>query len=64
MAPAASDRRCAKRYMKFLGLIPSAYFSGERRLHGAITKAWKMHTQYALVQGDWAYRDPVNVSPH
>ncbi|HSF33083.1 MAG TPA: transposase [Candidatus Tectomicrobia bacterium] len=29
--------------MKFLGLIPSAYFSPERRRQGAITKAGHTH---------------------
>jgi len=37
--------------MKFLGLIPSEYSSGERRHQGAITKAGNTHARRALVEG-------------
>src|SRR5262245_46156115 len=50
--------------MKFLGLIPSAYSSGERRQQGAITKAGNTHARRALVEGAWAYRYPAKVSRH
>jgi len=36
--------------MKFLGLIPLAYSSGERRWHGTITKARKMQARHGIVQ--------------
>jgi transposase len=50
--------------MKYLGLIPSAYSSGERRRQGAITKAGHTHARRALVEGAWAYRYPAKVSRH
>ena len=48
--------------MKFLGLIPSEYSSGEQRRQGSITKAGNTHARRALVEGAWAYRDPAKVS--
>ena len=50
--------------MKFLGLIPSEYASGERRQQGSITTAGNTHARRALVEGAWAYRDPAKVSRH
>jgi transposase len=50
--------------MKFLGLIPSEYSSGERRRQGSITKAGNTHARRALVEGAWAYRYPAKVSRH
>jgi transposase len=50
--------------MKFLGLIPSEYSSGERRHQGSITKAGNTHARRALVEGAWAYRSPAKVSRH
>ena len=50
--------------MKFLGLIPSEYSSGERRRHGSITKAGNTHARRALVEGAWAYRYPAKISRH
>ena len=50
--------------MKFLGLIPSEYSSGERRQQGAITKAGNTHARRALVEGAWAYRYPAKLSRH
>ncbi len=50
--------------MKFLGLIPSEYSSGEQRRQGSITKAGNTHARRALVEGAWAYRYPANVSRH
>jgi transposase len=48
--------------MKFLGLIPSEYSSGERRHQGSITQAGHTHARRALVEGAWAYRSPAKVS--
>jgi transposase len=48
--------------MKFLGLIPSAYTSAERRRQGSITQAGNTHARRALVEGAWAYRYPAKVS--
>jgi transposase len=50
--------------MKFLGLIPSEYATGERRRQGAMTKAGNTHARRALVEGAWAYRYPAKVSRH
>jgi transposase len=50
--------------MKFMGLIPSEYSSGEPRRQGAITKAGNTHARRVLVAGAWAYRDPAKISRH
>lgn len=50
--------------MKFLGLMPSEYSTGERRRQGAMTKAGNTHARRALVEGAWASRYPANVSRH
>jgi transposase len=50
--------------MQFLGLIPSAYTSAERRRHGSMTKAGNTHARRALVEGAWASRSPTKVSRH
>jgi transposase len=50
--------------MKFLGLIPSEYSTGERRRQGAVTTAGNPHARRALVEGAWAYRYPAKVSRH
>ena len=53
-----------RQLMKFLGLIPSEYSSGERRRQGSLTKAGNTHARRALVEGAWAYRYPAKVSRH
>jgi transposase len=53
-----------RQVMKYLGLIPSEYSSGERRRQGAITKAGNTHARRVLVEGAWAYRYPAKVSRH
>ena len=53
-----------RQLMKYLGLIPSEYSTGERRRQGAITKAGNAHARRALVEGAWAYRYPAKVSRH
>jgi transposase len=53
-----------RQLMKYLGLIPSEYSSGERRRQGTITKAGNTHARRALVEGAWAYRYPAKVSRH
>jgi transposase len=50
--------------MKFMGLIPSEYSSGEQRRQGAITKAGNTHARRVLVEGAWAYRYPAKISRH
>jgi transposase len=51
-----------RQLLKFLGLIPSEYSSGERRRQGAMTQAGNTPARRALVDGAWSYRDPANVS--
>ena len=46
----------------YLGLVPSAYSTGERRRQGALTKAGHTHARRALGEGAWAYRSPATVS--
>ena len=53
-----------RQLMKYLGLIPSEYSSGERRRQGSITKAGNTHARRALVEGAWSYRYPAKVSRH
>jgi transposase len=53
-----------RQVMKYLGLIPSEYSSGERRQQGALPKAGNAHARRALVEGAWAYRYPAKVSRH
>ena len=48
--------------MKFLGLVPSEYSSGQRRHQGGITKTGNTHARRVLVEGAWAYRYPAKVS--
>jgi transposase len=50
--------------MKFLGLIPSEYSTGDRRRQGSLTKAGNTHARRVLVEGAWAYRYPAKVSRH
>ena len=50
--------------MKFLGLIPSEYSTGERRRQGSITKTGNTHARRPLVEGAWAYRYPAKLSRH
>jgi transposase len=50
--------------MQCLGLIPSAYSSGERRQPGSMTNAGHPHARRALGEGAWAYRYPAKVSRH
>jgi transposase len=50
--------------MKFLGLIPSEYSTGDHRRQGAITKAGNTHARRVLIEGAWAYRYPAKVSRH
>jgi transposase len=53
-----------RQLMKCLGLIPSAYASGERRRQGSMTKAGNTHARRALVEGAWSSRYPAKVSRH
>jgi transposase len=50
--------------MRYLGLTPSAYSTGDHRRQGAITKTGNAHARRALIEGAWASRSPANVSRH
>jgi transposase len=67
MVAASGDRSrfdTPRELMKFLGLIPSEYSSGERRQQGSLTKAGNTQARRALVEGAWADRYPAKVSRH
>lgn len=51
-----------KALMKYLGLIPSEYSSGNNRHHGPITKAGNRHARRILVEAAWTYRFNPRVS--
>ena len=53
-----------RQLMKYLGLLPSEYSSGERRRQGSLTTAGNTHARRALVDGAWASRYPAKVSRH
>jgi transposase len=48
--------------MKYLGLIPSEYSSGNSRHQGPITKAGNKHARRLLVEAAWTYRFNPRVS--
>ena len=48
----------ARELMSFLGLTPSEYSSGQRRVRGAITKTGNQHARTLLVEAAWHYRHP------
>jgi transposase len=50
--------------MPFLGLVPAAYSSGERRQQGGMTKTGHPQARRVLVEGAWAYRSPAKVRRH
>jgi transposase len=50
--------------MRYLGLTPSEYSTGDHRRQGAITKTGNAHARGALIEGAWAYRYPAKVSRH
>ena len=51
-----------RQLMRYLGLTPSEYSTGDRRRQGGITKAGNSHARRALIEGAWAYGSPANVS--
>lgn len=46
----------AKKFMAYVGLIPSEYSSGERRVQGKITKTGNRHVRRLLIESAWSYR--------
>jgi transposase len=53
-----------RQLMRYLGLTPSEYSSGDHRRQGGITKTGNAHARRALIEGAWAYRYPAKVSRH
>jgi len=51
-----------KALMKYLGLIPSEFSSGNTRRQGSITKAGNKHARRLLVEAAWTYRFNPRVS--
>jgi transposase len=51
-----------KALMKYLGLIPSEYSSGNTRRLGPITKTGNKHARRILVEAAWTYRFNPRVS--
>lgn len=45
-----------REFMAYVGLIPSEYSSGERRMQGNITKTGNRHVRRLLVESAWSYR--------
>jgi transposase len=50
--------------MRYLGLTPSEYSTGDQRHQGAITKTGNAQARRALIEGTWASRYPAKVSRH
>src|SRR5678815_4301398 len=48
--------RSARSLMAYLGLVPSEYSSGERRVQGSITRAGNNHVRRLLVEAAWHHR--------
>jgi len=53
-----------RQLMKFLGLVPSEYSSGDSRRQGGITKTGNGHARRVLVESAWCYRFPARKSAH
>jgi transposase len=51
----------ATEVMSFLGLVPSEYTTGERRVQGEITKCGNGHARRVLVEAAWNYRFPARI---
>ena len=53
-----------RQLMKFLGLVPSEYSSGDSRRQGGITKTGNSHARRILVESAWSYRFPARKTAH
>jgi transposase len=54
----------APQLMAYLGLVPSEYSSGPRKVRGAITKTGNGHVRRVLVEAAWTYRFQARKSAH
>jgi transposase len=48
--------RRPRELMAYLGLVPSAYSSGDTQRRGALTKAGNTHARRVLIEAAWHYR--------
>jgi len=53
-----------RQLMKFLGLVPSEYSSGDSRRQGGITKTGNGHARRVLVESAWCYRFQARKTAH
>lgn len=54
----------APQLMAYLGLVPSEYSSGPRKVRGAITKTGNGHVRRVLVEAAWTYRFQARKTAH
>jgi transposase len=52
----------ARELMRYLGLTPSEYSSGESQHRGHVTKAGPVHTRRLLIEAAWHYRHPPRIT--
>jgi transposase len=52
----------AAAFMSYLGLVPSEYSSGKKRVQGRITKTGNGHIRKLLTEASWHYTRPARVS--
>lgn len=48
--------KTAKKFMAYVGLVPSEHSSGETRKQGQITKTGNRHVRRLLIESSWSYR--------
>lgn len=53
-----------RQLMKFLGLVPSEYSSGDSHRQGGITKTGNGHVRRILVESAWSFRFPARKTAH
>lgn len=51
-----------RKLMGYLGLVPSEHSSGERVIHGSITKTGNREARRMLIEAAWSYRYPARVA--
>lgn len=51
-----------RQLMGYLGLVPSEYSSGQKRVLGGITKTGNSHARRLLIESAWNYRFPPRIS--
>lgn len=51
-----------RKLMAYLGLVPSQHSSGERIVHGGLTKTGNRDARRMLIEAAWSYRYPARVA--